>query len=167
VTAAVVGSGGLLGDRAESIELTKYSRSTSPDRHPETTLPRRALEPPAMPAGKEPLSPDAPHTRGSALSCLATNVCIGAEEPNVQDEPRPWLARLVLLGARDVTAMVVGSGGLFGTTGTWMSGFIKARFTIRPLGRNASRTTDAEPPTKQRCITSIETRSPDWRRFQI
>ena len=27
--------------------------------------------------------------------------------PNVQDEPRPWLARLVLLGARDVTAMVV------------------------------------------------------------
>src|SRR5687767_8349700 len=34
--------------------------------------------------------------------------------PNVQDEPRPWLARLVLLGARDVTAMVVGSGALFG-----------------------------------------------------
>src|SRR5687767_2278881 len=32
--------------------------------------------------------------------------------PNVQDEPRPWLARLVLLGARDVTAMVVGSGAL-------------------------------------------------------
>jgi hypothetical protein len=31
---------------------------------------------------------------------------------NVQDEPRPWLARLVLLGARDVTAMVVGSGAL-------------------------------------------------------
>jgi len=34
--------------------------------------------------------------------------------PNVQDEPRPWLARLVLLGARDVTAMVVGSGAWFG-----------------------------------------------------
>src|SRR5688572_2107480 len=34
--------------------------------------------------------------------------------PNVQDEPRPWLARLVLLGARDVTAMVVGSGALLG-----------------------------------------------------
>src|SRR5437773_8975980 len=32
--------------------------------------------------------------------------------PNVQDEPRPWLARLVLLGARGVTAMVVGSGAL-------------------------------------------------------
>jgi hypothetical protein len=30
--------------------------------------------------------------------------------PNVQDEPRPWLARAVLLGARIVTAMVVGSG---------------------------------------------------------
>jgi hypothetical protein len=32
--------------------------------------------------------------------------------PNVQDEPRPWLARLVLLGARDVTAVVVGSSAL-------------------------------------------------------
>ena len=31
---------------------------------------------------------------------------------NVQDEPRPWLARAVLLGARIVTAMVVGSGAL-------------------------------------------------------
>src|SRR5687767_2655299 len=34
--------------------------------------------------------------------------------PNVQDEPRPWLARSVLLGARIVTAMVVGSGALLG-----------------------------------------------------
>ena len=34
--------------------------------------------------------------------------------PNVQDEPRPWLARAVLLGARIVTAMVVGSGALLG-----------------------------------------------------
>src|SRR5215204_6294773 len=33
---------------------------------------------------------------------------------NVQDEPRPWLARAVLLGARIVTAMVVGSGALLG-----------------------------------------------------
>ena len=33
---------------------------------------------------------------------------------NVQDEPQPWLARAVLLGARDVTAMVVGSGALLG-----------------------------------------------------
>src|SRR5687768_16012994 len=38
--------------------------------------------------------------------------------PNVQDEPRPWLARLVLLGARDVTAMVVGSGALLGGLGS-------------------------------------------------
>jgi hypothetical protein len=42
--------------------------------------------------------------------------------PNVQDEPRPWLARLVLLGARDVTAMVVGSGALFGGLETAMLG---------------------------------------------
>src|SRR5688572_32075352 len=35
--------------------------------------------------------------------------------PNVQDEPRPWLARAVLLGARAVTAMVVGSGALLGS----------------------------------------------------
>ena len=34
--------------------------------------------------------------------------------PNVQDEPRPWLARALLLGARIVTAMVVGSGALLG-----------------------------------------------------
>jgi hypothetical protein len=34
--------------------------------------------------------------------------------PNVQDEPRPQPARLVLLGARDVTDVVVGSSALFG-----------------------------------------------------
>jgi hypothetical protein len=34
--------------------------------------------------------------------------------PNVQDEPRPRLARAVLLGARIVTAVVVGSGALLG-----------------------------------------------------
>ena len=34
--------------------------------------------------------------------------------PNVKDEPRPWLARAVLLRARIVTAMVVGSGALLG-----------------------------------------------------
>src|SRR5215212_9257185 len=34
--------------------------------------------------------------------------------PNVQDEPRPQLARLVLLGAQDVTDVVVGSGALLG-----------------------------------------------------
>jgi hypothetical protein len=33
---------------------------------------------------------------------------------NVQDEPRPRLARAVLLGARIVTAVVVGSGALLG-----------------------------------------------------
>jgi hypothetical protein len=36
--------------------------------------------------------------------------------PNVKDEPRPWLARLVLLGARDVPAMVVGSSAWFGSS---------------------------------------------------
>jgi hypothetical protein len=42
-------------------------------------------------------------------------MCAFRDRPsNVQDEPRPWLARLVLLGARDVTAMVVGSGALLG-----------------------------------------------------
>ena len=33
---------------------------------------------------------------------------------NVQDEPRPGLARLVLLGARGVTTPVAGSGALLG-----------------------------------------------------
>src|SRR5688500_9396540 len=35
--------------------------------------------------------------------------------PNVQDEPRPGLARTVLLGARIVTAPVVGSSALLGS----------------------------------------------------
>jgi hypothetical protein len=34
--------------------------------------------------------------------------------PNVQSEPRSWLARVVLLGARNVTAMIVGSTAWFG-----------------------------------------------------
>ena len=55
--------------------------------------------------------------------------------PNVQDEPRPWLARLVLLGARDVTAMVVGSGALLGFV--WWP----ERDTIDDAGERA-RTTD-------------------------
>ena len=40
--------------------------------------------------------------------------------PNVQDEPRPWLARAVLLGARIVTAMVVGSGALLALLPSWL-----------------------------------------------
>jgi hypothetical protein len=35
--------------------------------------------------------------------------------PNVQDEPRPQLARGVLLGARPVTAEGVGSSDWFGS----------------------------------------------------
>jgi hypothetical protein len=34
--------------------------------------------------------------------------------PNVKDEPRSRLARAVLLGAQIVTAVIVGSGALFG-----------------------------------------------------
>ena len=35
--------------------------------------------------------------------------------PNVQSEPRAWLAHFVLLGARNVTAMLVGSTALLGS----------------------------------------------------
>ena len=38
-----------------------------------------------------------------------------SDVPNVQDEPRPQLARSVLLGARSVTAVVVGSSDWFGS----------------------------------------------------
>src|SRR5215207_1596209 len=48
--------------------------------------------------------------------------------PNVQDEPRPWLARLVLLGARGVTAMVAGSGALLGFS---LIGFITRLINTR------------------------------------
>jgi hypothetical protein len=34
--------------------------------------------------------------------------------PNVKSEPRAWLAHFVLLGARNVTAMLVGSTALLG-----------------------------------------------------
>jgi hypothetical protein len=40
---------------------------------------------------------------------------IGIILPNVQDEPRPQLARSVRLGARSVTAVVVGSGAWLGS----------------------------------------------------
>jgi hypothetical protein len=49
----------------------------------------------------------------SDLCSMNIRITIGPP-PNVQDEPRPWLARAVLLGARIVTAMVVGSGALLG-----------------------------------------------------
>src|SRR3954469_15270019 len=39
--------------------------------------------------------------------------------PNVQDEPRAQPARLVLLGARDVTDVLVGSGAWFGSFPTY------------------------------------------------
>jgi len=35
--------------------------------------------------------------------------------PNVKSEPRAWLARFVLLGAQNVTAMLVGSTALLGS----------------------------------------------------
>jgi hypothetical protein len=35
--------------------------------------------------------------------------------PNVKSEPRAWLAQFVLLGARNVTAMLVGSTALLGS----------------------------------------------------
>jgi hypothetical protein len=34
---------------------------------------------------------------------------------NAQTEPRSWLARIVLLGAQSVTAMIVGSSALLGS----------------------------------------------------
>jgi len=48
--------------------------------------------------------------------------------PNVKDEPRPCLARLVLLGARGVTDRVVGSGAWFGSVVFQDSG--KVFFTL-------------------------------------
>ena len=42
----------------------------------------------------------------SSINCLFL--------PNAQAEPRPYMARVVLLGARTVTCMVVGSSAWFG-----------------------------------------------------
>jgi hypothetical protein len=50
-----------------------------------------------MPAGEEPFTSQASHALGSILNELikTVNCSIGAEAPNVKDEPRPSLARLV------------------------------------------------------------------------
>jgi hypothetical protein len=56
------------------------------------------------------------------------NLIAAKPGPNVQDEPRPWLARAVLLGARIVTAMVVGSGALLGV---WSSDMLIVLLTIQ------------------------------------
>jgi hypothetical protein len=45
---------------------------------------------------------------------LASQSCVHSVLPNAQSEPRPYMARSVLLGARFVTCMVVGSTALFG-----------------------------------------------------
>ena len=46
---------------------------------------------------------------------LRVLVCSLYFMPNVQSEPRAWLARFVLLGAQNVTAMLVGSTALLGS----------------------------------------------------
>jgi hypothetical protein len=53
------------------------------------------------------------HSRCPSVQILSM-CAYGARPSNVKDEPRPWLARAVLLGARVVTDMVVGSGALLG-----------------------------------------------------
>jgi hypothetical protein len=65
VTAMVVGSGVLLGDRANAIEYTTNSDSHLPDARTKTPLPIRAFELPVMLAGKEPLTTSASHALGS------------------------------------------------------------------------------------------------------
>ena len=60
---------------------------------------------------------------------LSASECRSFILPNVKDEPRPWLARLVLLGARGVTAKVVGSSDWFGSWFVeWKIGFIRCHF---------------------------------------
>ena len=49
--------------------------------------------------------------------------------PNVQSEPRAWLAHFVLLGARNVTAMLVGSTALLGSV--FLRITCECRITIR------------------------------------
>src|SRR5689334_19298963 len=85
--------------------------------------------------------------------------------PNVQDEPRPWLARAVLLGARIVTAMVVGSGALLG-----FSFIVEERSTARSSPRirrspRAARQEIAQAPLDAYRSQQISDRSfPDSRR---
>jgi hypothetical protein len=70
VTVPVVGSGALLGDRANATEHKIDSGSHLPDARTKTSLPIRAFDLPGMLAGEEPLTPAASHALGSAFSWI-------------------------------------------------------------------------------------------------
>ena len=94
--------------------------------------PIRRFEYLSMASGEGALNRAASYTALLSLPFLGitpdVNCRIGAETSNVQDEPRPWLARAVLLGARIVTAMVVGSGALLGRLAKDFSKCVNRRF---------------------------------------
>jgi hypothetical protein len=59
------------------------------------------------------LAPERTALSSLFLECMPDSQIEGFA-PNVKDEPRTRLARAVLLGARNVTAVIVGSGALLG-----------------------------------------------------
>ena len=95
MTRRVFTSVGLLGSMTAGLRDRKARLFSRPETEPENFL-------------------IAAHVRRQALYISQLISSRSHAWPNVQDEPRPWLARLVLLGARDVTAMVVGSSALLG-----------------------------------------------------
>ena len=75
VPAMLVGSGALLGDRANPIERSPETARWSPDTHAKTSLPLRVFELPTTVAGDEPFDAEASHA-----SCLElTSVKHGCE----------------------------------------------------------------------------------------
>src|ERR1043166_1713463 len=76
---------------------------------------------------------------------------------NVQDEPRPQPARLVLLGARDVTDVVVGSSAWLGIYRVGLPSISGYETGIENFSRAASlRSLDAELPPALSVNTPME-----------
>ena len=73
VTAMVVGSSDLLGDRANPIERSPTTSLALPDKRQKISLPIRAFDLPGMLAGEEPLTSTLTHALGSAFSWIIAN----------------------------------------------------------------------------------------------
>ena len=68
--AVSVGSGDLLGDRAQPIERAKTSDMHAPDARTKTSLPIRAFERASASAGMEPFTSKVSHAIGSDFSAI-------------------------------------------------------------------------------------------------
>jgi F0F1-type ATP synthase assembly protein I len=160
VTAVIVGSGALFGPFFDRLKLPARMaiRCTSPCSPGVVLAKEKAADPKRPKQGDEDhhSGPDVrsvvhiEHLRPSLFAAsrhgdnhrnepnreiAAEKNRGGAHLPNVKDEPRSRLARAVLLGAQIVTAVIVGSGALFGILGLCQRKFSWRYLTSSQAGR--------------------------------